>query len=97
MVLIVLAALPTLGLAIYTHAGERREAARKGREAALGFARGLARAHDQRLAEVRRPLVTLAALPETRTADSPACSTRYVVLLREFPDVTNLGRGRRGR
>jgi hypothetical protein len=40
--LIVLAALPTLGLAIYTHAGERREAARKGREAALGFARGLA-------------------------------------------------------
>jgi diguanylate cyclase (GGDEF)-like protein len=89
--LIVLAAFPTLGLAIYTHAGERREAARKGREAALAFARGLARAHEQRLAEVRRLLVTLAALPETRRADSPACSTRSAALLREFPDVTNLG------
>jgi diguanylate cyclase (GGDEF)-like protein len=89
--LIVLAAFPALGLAILSHAGERREAARKGREAALGFARGLARAHDQRLAEARRLLVALAALPETRTADSPACGVRYASLLGEFPDVTNLG------
>jgi hypothetical protein len=89
--LIVLAALPTLGLALFTHAVERREAARAGREAALRFAGGLVRAHDLRLGEARRLLVTLAAQPETRAGDPAACGARYAALLREFPDITTLG------
>ena len=89
--LIVLAALPTLGLALYTHAAERRQAAQEGREAALRFAGGLVRAHEQRLGEARRLLVTLAAQPETRAGDSTACGVRYAALLREFPDMTTLG------
>jgi diguanylate cyclase (GGDEF)-like protein len=89
--LIVLAAIPTLALALYTHVGQRREAAREGREAALRFTQGLVRAHEQRLGEARRLLVTLAALPETRALDAAACGARYAPFLREFPDVTTLG------
>jgi diguanylate cyclase (GGDEF)-like protein len=89
--LILLAALPTLGLALYAHTGQRREGVREGREAALRFARGLVRAHEQRLGEARRLLVTLAALPETRAPDSVACGARYAAILQEFPDMTTLG------
>jgi diguanylate cyclase (GGDEF)-like protein len=89
--LILLAALPAFGLAIYTHVGQRREAVREGREAALRFARGLAQAHQQRLGEARRLLVTLAAMPETRAPDPAVCWARYAAILREIPDVTNLG------
>ena len=89
--LIVLAALPTLGLALYTHAAQRRQAAQEGREAALRFAGGLVRAHEQRLGEARRLLATLAAQPETRAGDPAACGGRYAALLREFPDMITLG------
>jgi diguanylate cyclase (GGDEF)-like protein len=89
--LVLLAALPTLGLVLYAHTGQRREGVREGREAALRFARGLVRAHEQRLGEARRLLVTLAALPETRALDSAACGARYAAILQEFPDMTTLG------
>ena len=86
--LILVAALPTLGLAAYVHVAQRREAVQDGREAALRFARGLARAHEQRLIDTRRLLATLAALPETDTA---ACATRFAAIHREFPDLVSLG------
>ncbi|MGH7358926.1 MAG: hypothetical protein ACREJR_08940, partial [Candidatus Rokuibacteriota bacterium] len=86
--LILVAALPTLGLALYAHVVERREAVQEGRDAALRFARGLARAHEQRLGETRRLLVTLSASPET---DSAACGPRFAAVLREFPDLVALG------
>jgi diguanylate cyclase (GGDEF)-like protein len=90
--LILVAALPTLGLAVYGYVIQRREAAREGREAALRVARSLARAHEQRLGETGRLLVTVSALPETRVApDAPACAARFAALLREFPDLTALG------
>ena len=89
--LIVLAALPTLGLAIYTYVGQRRVVAQEGREAALRVTRDLVRAHEQRLGETRRLLVTLAAMPETRMADGAACGARYAAILREFPDMTAVG------
>jgi diguanylate cyclase (GGDEF)-like protein len=89
--LILLAALPTLGLVVYAHVEQRREAAQEGREAALRFARGLVRAHEQRLGEARRLLVTIAALPETRAPDSSSCRARYATLRSEFPDITTLG------
>jgi diguanylate cyclase (GGDEF)-like protein len=91
VVLILVAALPTLGLAVYAHVVQRREAAQEGREAALRFARGLARAHEQRLGETRRLLVTLSALPETQAPDSATCPSRFGALLREFPDLLALG------
>ena len=69
--LVLVAALPTLGLAVYGYVTQRHEAAREGREAALQVARGLARAHEQRLGETRRLLVTLSALPETRADGLP--------------------------
>jgi HAMP domain-containing protein len=89
--LIVLAALPTLGLVVFAYVGQRRGAAQEGREAALRVARDLIRAHEQHLGEARRLLVTLAAMPETRMANGAACGARYAAILREFPDMTALG------
>ena len=86
--LILVAAFPAIGLAAYSYLTERREAVQEGREAALRFARGLARAHEQRLGETRRLLVTLSASPET---DSGACGSRFAAVLREFPDLVTLG------
>ena len=96
--LIVLAALPTLGLALYTYTAQRRQAAQEGREAALRFAGGLVRAHEQRLGEARRLLVTLAAQPETRAGDPTACGVRYAALAPGVPrhdDARRRGGGRR--
>jgi diguanylate cyclase (GGDEF)-like protein len=89
--LILLAALPTLGFVLILHSAERREAGRQGRDAALRFAGRLVRAHEQRVGEARRLLVTLAAQPETRAGDPAACGARYAALLQEFPDMTTLG------
>ena len=89
--LVVLAALPTLGLVLFLYSAERREASRQGRDAALRFAGGLVRAHEQRVGEARRLLVTLAAQPQIRAGDPAACGARYGALLREFPDMTTLG------
>ena len=89
--LILVAALPTLGLAIYAHVVQRGEATQDGREAALRFARGLARAHEQRLGETRRLLVTLATLPEVSASDASGCPSRLAALLRDFPDLVTLG------
>ena len=66
--LILVAAFPVIGLAAYSYLTERREAVQAGREAALRFARGLARAHEQRLGETQRLLVTLSASPEMDSA-----------------------------
>src|SRR5262245_15117705 len=89
--LILLAALPTLGLAIDAYVGQGRAAAQEWREAALRVSRDLARAYEQRLGEMRRLLVTLAAMPETRAADGAACGRQYATFLAEFPDMTSLG------
>ena len=89
--LILVAAMPTLGLAIYAYVVQRREAVQEGREAALRLARGLARVHEQRLGETRRLLVTLAALPDAHGPASATCPSRFAGLLREFPDLVSLG------
>jgi diguanylate cyclase (GGDEF)-like protein len=89
--LIVLATLPIFGGALYVHVTQRREAIRQGLDAAVRSARGLVRAHEQRLGEVRRLLVTLAAQPETRAQNPSACNARYAAFLREFPDLATLG------
>jgi HAMP domain-containing protein len=89
--LIVLATLPIFGAALYVHVTQRREAVRQNLDAALRSARELVRAHEQRLGEVRRLLVTLAAQPETRAQDPSACNARYAGFLREFPDLAALG------
>src|SRR5262245_41444172 len=89
--LILVAALPILGLVLYAYVGQRREGVQEGRASALRVAQSLGRAHDQRLGETRRLLVTLAALPEARTPDSPTCAARFATFLRDFPDLVMLG------
>jgi diguanylate cyclase (GGDEF)-like protein len=91
LAVVLLAVLPALGLAVYTHVGERREAARAAREDALRLARVAAQAYEQHLAHLHRFLVMVAAPPEARDPAAPACARRYQALLREFPDLVDAG------
>jgi diguanylate cyclase (GGDEF)-like protein len=91
LAVVLLAALPALGLAVYTHVGERREAARAAREDALRLARVAAQAHEQHVLHLHRFLVMAAARPETRDAAAPGCAGRYAALVRQFPDLVDAG------
>jgi len=86
-----LAALPAVGLAVYTHLDQRRQVARDTQADALRLARLAARAHEQRLNEARRLLLTLAALPETQLPIGAGCSGRLASVMRELPDLVTLG------
>src|SRR5581483_12153307 len=80
---VLLAALPAFGLALYTHRVQRREQARAARDDAWRLARVGAQVHEQRLAELRRLLTVAAALPEARDPAAPGCAARYAALARE--------------
>jgi diguanylate cyclase (GGDEF)-like protein len=88
---VLLAALPAFGLAVDTHLGQRRAAARAAGETALRLARIAAQAHEEHLADTRRLLLMLAALPETREVSWPSCSARLGALTREAPELVELG------
>ncbi|HZS33555.1 MAG TPA: diguanylate cyclase [Methylomirabilota bacterium] len=88
---VLLAALPAFGLALYTHRVQRREQARAARDDAWRLARVAAQVHEQRLAELRRLLTVAAALPEARDPAAPGCAARYAALAREVADVADLG------
>jgi diguanylate cyclase (GGDEF)-like protein len=89
--LLLLAALPAFGLAVYTYAEERRQAAQAARADALRLARLAARVHEQRVGEAHRLLLTVARLPEAQPPGSAACGSRLAGVLREFTDLANLG------
>ncbi len=88
---VLLAALPAFGLALYTHGVQRREQARAARDDAWRLARIAAQVHEQRLAELRRLLTVAAALPEARDPSAPGCASRYASLAREVAGVADLG------
>lgn len=89
--LLLLAALPALALAVYTHVEQRRHAAQEARGSALRLARIAARAHEQRVGEAQRLLRAMAALPELRPPTASGCGARLALLLREFPDLVDVG------
>jgi diguanylate cyclase (GGDEF)-like protein len=89
--LLLLAALPAFVLVVYTHVEQRRQAAQGARADALRLARIAARAHEQRVGEAHRLLLTLATLPETRPPTSASCGARLAAVLRELTDIANLG------
>lgn len=88
---VLLALVPTLGLALYTGliqwlgaaAGVEADARRLARLAASG---------QERLLEGLRPLLAaIAASPEVRQGDQPACGALLADLLRRAPHHANLG------
>jgi diguanylate cyclase (GGDEF)-like protein len=89
--LTLLAALPAFALTVYIHLEQRRQVAQDARADALRLARFAVRAHEQRLGEAQRLLLTLAALPEAQPPVGPGCGGRLAGVLREVSDLVNLG------
>jgi PAS domain S-box-containing protein len=88
--LLLLAALPGLGLACYIGVEHRQQAMTKAREEALHIVR-LAAANQERLIDAERQLlVALADLPELLGDDAAACDVRLADLLRQYPRYANL-------
>ena len=89
--LVVLAALPALGLQLYTASRQRELAVDEAKEDARRLA-ALAAADNGRLIEgTRQLLVVLARLPEVRGGNPEVCETLLADLKNQFPLYANLG------
>lgn len=91
LLLVVLAALPALGLIVSTAWEQRRLAATGAQEEAFRLAR-LASTHHERLIEGARPLLTvLAQNADVQNRNRRVCGAVFADILRRVPVYTNLG------
>ena len=91
LLLVLLAAVPALGLLLYTGLEQRQLAVRDAHQQALRLA-GLAASSEQRLIDdTRQLLTTLAHLPAVRDQDSEALSALLADLRAGDPRYANLG------
>jgi diguanylate cyclase (GGDEF)-like protein len=89
ILLVLVAALPALGLVVWANVEERRLDAQNAQVTALRLARVVARTHEELIDGSRRLLVTLALVPESRLGKG--CSARYAALLPSYVGYTNIG------
>ena len=91
ILLVLLAILPSLGLAIYNALEQRRQGAAAARENALRMVRVAANHQDEMIEDARQLLVTLAQLNEVRSGQKEACETIFRKLLSLHQGYLNLG------
>src|SRR5712691_91045 len=91
LLLVLLAALPSLGLILYTHLEQRRLAATQAQEDALRLARLAAADQAQLIQGAHQLLTALAQLPAVRNGDLATCTTLFTKLLKQYPVYANLG------
>ncbi|MDD5468655.1 MAG: GAF domain-containing protein [Anaerolineales bacterium] len=89
--LVLLAALPALGLALYTSQVQHNQAAVDAQAEALRLTR-LAASNQEALIEAgQQLLITLAQLPVVRGEDAAACDAFFASLLPQYSYYANLG------
>lgn len=91
LLLVLLTALPALGLMLYTNLEERRVAAAEVQANALRLARVTAQHHEQLVEGMRQLLRTLALVPGPRLGAAAPCGARFTDLLKQSPLYANLG------
>ena len=91
LLLVLLAAIPAVGVLLYTGLEQRRSALAEAHTATLRVARLAAAAQSDIFAEGRQLLATLAHLPAIQGLQTHACSPLLSRLLRESPRYVNLG------
>ncbi|RPI33752.1 MAG: hypothetical protein EHM70_05020, partial [Chloroflexota bacterium] len=90
MLLVLLSALPALGLTLYTGFEQRRIAAESVKESALRLTR-LAATNQAALAEgARQMLISMAFLPQLRDSSSSECSAFLAELHKSYPSYSVL-------
>jgi len=91
LLLVLLAALPALGLILYTDLEQRRLAATQAQEDALRLARLAAADQAQLIQGAHQLLAALAQLPAVRSGDSDTCTMLVTRLFKQYPVYANLG------
>ncbi len=89
--LVLLAALPGVGVTLSQLMAARHREAAEARHSALLLARLLAAEHARLVSGGRELLVSLAQRTATEGLDREACGAHLVALLRELPSYANLG------
>ncbi|HJY82107.1 MAG TPA: cache domain-containing protein, partial [Candidatus Binatia bacterium] len=91
LLLVLLAAIPALGLILYIDLEQRRLAATQAQEAALRLAQLAAADQAQLIQGAHQLLTALAQLPAVHAGDSATCTTFFTKLLKQYPVYANLG------
>ncbi len=91
LLLVLLAVLPALALMLYTASEQRRLTAVEARQDVVRLTHLIASDQLQFIEGIRQLLTALAAMPEVRRRDAPACSAVFARLLKQYPRYANLG------
>jgi signal transduction histidine kinase len=91
LLLVFLAAIPALGLILYTDLEQRRLAATQAQEAALRLAQLAAADQAQLIQGAHQLLIALAQLPAVHAGDSDTCTSLFTKLIKQYPVYANLG------
>ncbi len=91
VLLVLLAALPAIGLAVYNASRETVEARRRAQEQVLSLVHVAASEHKTLIASARQLLTTLVELPELWPGQVEACNALLARLLPLHPVFANLG------
>jgi PAS domain S-box-containing protein len=90
VLLMLVAALPAAGLAVWAYLDARRAVLMRVRAEALGLARLAANTQDQVALGVRQFLVALAQFPAVQGRDGPACDALFARLRSQSPAYSGL-------
>jgi signal transduction histidine kinase len=91
LLLVLLAAIPALGLALYTNLEERQLRKELVYEHAMRLSRLVSADHERLIEDTRQLLTTLAHLPAVRDRNPAACSALFADLLAQRSSYANLG------
>jgi signal transduction histidine kinase len=91
LLLVLLAAIPALGLALYTNLEERQLRKALVQEHAMRLSRLVSADYERLIEDARQLLVTLTRLPAVRDRNRPACNALFVDLLTQHSSYANLG------
>ena len=85
-----LAAIPALGLVLYTSLEHRRLVKMNVEEEILDVVQDMVRFHGQLIRQTRQLLVLLSEIPEVRQARSQECSALFSDLVKANKELVNL-------
>jgi signal transduction histidine kinase len=91
LLLVFLAAIPPLGLTLYTNLEERQLRKALVQEHAMRVSRLVSADHERLIEASRRLLVTLERLPAVRDRNRAACNALFTDLLKQHSSYANLG------
>jgi signal transduction histidine kinase len=91
LLLVLLAAIPALGLALYTNLEERQLRKALVQEHAMRLSRLVSADYERLIEDAQQLLVTLAQLPAVRDSNQSACNALFADLLAQRSSYANLG------